>query len=505
MVAPSGSSDRRWWSSLAILGAAAVLAAAVAPGVIAAGGRGGGGGGGGSTTTFATFSLAGTPPAPVGTVCPGAGALCVNGAAEPAIRATLGGAFYASSENGVTSGTIAWKSTDGGRHYQSLPGPNDASQTQESGFAPGGGDTDVAVAPVKNGSGNYNVYVSSLTLASVSVSTSTNNGASWTLNALGADVIGDDREWIAADGASKVCLSYHDAAANMWVNCSNDAGASFTQIADAFDTAHAFLIDSNSSGNLAIDPRSHVIYQTFSGPSSAADTVACGGFTCLNVVYMAVSTDGGASFTDRVVYTNPDNTVAYGSQFTNVSIDAAGNVYSVFTDGNDTFYAWSSDQGSDWSAPVKVNQGPSATAIMPWAVAGAAGKLDIVWYGTSFDDGVTTPDSYPDSAAWYVYFAQNLNATGRKVAFTQVAATPIIHFGGVCLSGIACTGNRDLYDDFGVAVNPLTGLASIVYSDDQYRNDANNVSRSGCTAADNNTGSCDHTAIATQLTGKGLN
>lgn len=32
--------------------------------------------------------------------------------------------------------------------------------------------------------------------------------------------------------------------------------------------------------------------------------------------------------------------------------------------------------------------------------------------------------------------------------------------------GLGCTGNRDLYDDFGIAVNPLTGLASIVYSDE---------------------------------------
>src|SRR5690242_21096017 len=37
----------------------------------------------------------------------------------------------------------------------------------------------------------------------------------------------DDREWIAADGASKVCVSYHDAVTfNIDVNCSADAGRS---------------------------------------------------------------------------------------------------------------------------------------------------------------------------------------------------------------------------------------------------------------------------------------
>jgi hypothetical protein len=489
---------------LAALASFALVTASIAP---VSGAPGGGGGGGKPTSgaTFTNFSLAGTPPQAVGTVCPGAGAACTNGAAEPAIRATADGSFYASSENGVTSGTLAWRSTDGGRHYATLPGPNDASGTQSDGFAPGGGDTDVAVATARNSLGNYNAYVASLTLANVSVSTSTNNGASWTLNPVAANVGGDDREWIAAEGASKVCLSYHDPAANILVGCSYDAGATFLQVADAFDTNHVWLVDSNSTGNLAIDPHNHTIYQTFSGPSSIGDTVGCGGFACLNVVYMAVSTDGGNTFTDRVVYTNPDKNVAYGAQFTNVSVDAAGNAYSVFTDHHNTYYAWSSDRGAHWSVPKQVNQGPSATAIMPWSVAGAAGKLDIVWYGTSFYDGVTAPDNYPATAAWYVYFAQNLAATNKNGSFSQVAASPIIHYGGVCLSGIACTGNRDLYDDFGVAANPLTGLASIVYSDDQYRNDANNAPSANCTASASNSGSCDHTAIATQLTGKGIN
>ncbi len=50
---------------------------------------------------------------------------------------------------------------------------------------------------------------------------------------------------------------------------------------------------------------------------------------------------------------------------------------------------------------------------------------------------------------------------------------------------MTCSGNRDLYDDFGIAVNPTTGLSSITYSDDQ----------------PGNTGSADHTAIATQTGG----
>src|SRR6266852_5730584 len=105
-------------------GAVAVTAIVVAVYVASAAARG-------SATqakgpSFTNFELAATPPNPAGTVCPGS-TLCYNGAAEPAIRATPDGQFYASSENGLGSGTLAWRSGDNGSHYASLLSPNDAS------------------------------------------------------------------------------------------------------------------------------------------------------------------------------------------------------------------------------------------------------------------------------------------------------------------------------------------------------------------------------------------
>lgn len=448
---------------------------------------------------FTTFELSNTP----GTVCPG-NANCTNNAAEPQIRSDPAGHFFASSENGLGGGTEAWSSFDSGNHYTALPSPNAVSKG--SSVAPGGGDTDVATAPVKNAAGIYNVYVASLNLANVDVSTSTDAGKTWKLNPTSASVPGDDREWIAADQASKVCISYHDVATfNIDVNCSYDAGTTFTQLGEAFDVNHAFLAQNNEIGNLVIDPHTHVIYQTFSGIANAGEVSCSQAGSCgYHVVWMAVSTDGGKTFTDHMVYNNPDKTVSYGHQFVNMSIDSAGNVYSVYSDNHNVSYSFSTNQGTSWSAPVQVNAAPSNTAVMPWSVANRAGKIDIVWYGTSYYDGTTPPDNYPSSAAWYVYFAQNVSATTAGSSFTQSQATPIIHYGGVCEGGISCTGNRDLYDDFGVAVNPHTGLASIIYSDDQYTNDANNPPQSGCTASTSNSSSCDHTSIATQTSGASI-
>jgi hypothetical protein len=426
---------------------------------------------------FVNFALGAAP----GTVCPGASG-CTNGAAEPMIRADATGTFYVSSELGLSAGTLAWKSTDGGLHYTALESPNQISQAF-GGLAPGGGDTDLGTAPEANASGVHNVYVASLSLANVTVSTSQDGGATWSKNVTSATIPGDDREWIAADQATKVCVSYHDVVTfNIDVNCSFDAGAHFTQVGSAIDVAHAFLIDDNAIGNLAIDPRNHVVYQVFSGIANVAEAPVPSSF---HAVWIAVSRDGGQTFTDNAVYVNPNTKASYGHQFVNVSVDRAGTVYVVYTDDHNLFYSFSTDGGETFTGPIQVNQAPSATAVMPWSVACDPGQLNIVWYGTSFYDGTTVPDNYPASAAWSVYLAQNRSATVAGSKFTQVAATPIIHFGGVCESGVTCSGNRDLYDDFGIAVNPTTGLASITYSDDQ----------------PGNTGSADHTAIATQTGG----
>src|SRR2546422_10434954 len=80
-------------------------------------------------------------------------------------------------------------------------------------------------------------------------------------------------------------------------NGSFDAGPTFTQVGSAIDLAHAFLIDDNEIGNLAIDPRNHVIYQVFSGIANATEALLPSSF---HAVWIAVSPDGGQTFTDKI-------------------------------------------------------------------------------------------------------------------------------------------------------------------------------------------------------------
>src|SRR2546426_465522 len=226
--------------------------------------------------------------------------------------------------------------------------------------------------------------------------------------------------------------------------------------------------------------------------------------------WIAVSIDGGNTFTDYTVYNNPNTNVDYGHQFINVSVDSAGNLYAVYTDDHNIYYSFSRTFGKNWSGPYQINQAPSKTAIFPWSTAGNAGELDVVWYGTNFYNGVDHPDTYPDTAAWNVYFSQNLNALVPSSSWTQVAASNIIHYGGVCEAGVTCTGNRDLLDDFGVAASPTTGSAVIIYTSDQFVNSTaepatrRSSTSAFCTQATNNDIDCEHTNIAVQTGGSTL-
>src|SRR6266568_1754756 len=406
--------------------------------------------------SFTDFTVAATPPNPAGTVCPGS-ALCYNGAAEPAIGVAPTGRFYASSENGLLGGTLAWTSSDNGLHYSSTPSPNDVSTGsdsvgQESGFEPGGGDTDVAVATATNALGNYNAYVVSLTLANIDVSTSANNGGSWSLNPATALPI-DDRPWVAATGASKVCISYLTAPGillpqvGLHVQCSNDAGGSFTQISNAYDTSAVGLAASQGgsrTGNLAFDPSNPKYMYTVFAYENIEDGPNPNAF--LHNVGLAVSSDGGVTWHDYPVHINPDITAKYDNQFVNVAVDKAGAVYVAYSDN---------------------------------------------------------PEVAPLSIAWKVDLAQSLAAASPSPAFTNTVVNPVVHHGGVCEGGALCTGNRDLFDDFGVEASPTTGFASIIYSDDQYQNDANHKPNAtfNCTASDSDTSTCDHTNVATQTSG----
>lgn len=135
-----------------------------------------------------------------------------------------------------------------------------------------------------------------------------------------------------------------------------------------------------------------------------------------------------------------------------------GTVYVVWSDLKNVWLARSTDHGVSFSSPVRVSS--IATTVMPWAAA-YGGKLDVVYYGstaTSIDD---------PAAVWNDYDTQSLDG-GQT--FTQALVSDVPnHLGAICTGGLGCANSlvtQTLLDLFKEAENPLTGKATIVFTND---------------------------------------
>jgi hypothetical protein len=162
--------------------------------------------------------------------------------------------------------------------------------------------------------------------------------------------------------------------------------------------------------------------------------------------------------------------------FSSLTVDRAGNVYVVWVDTNNhnVYLSTSIDAGTNWSKPLQVNGNPANTNVMPWAVAGTAGTVDIVFYGTSARGD---PNSFPSwlnsrQAAtlvkWFTYFVQVQGATSLTPTIYQVQASEHpTDYGQLCTQGLGCTvsgGDRTLADFFSIAID-ANGAAHIIIDD----------------------------------------
>src|SRR5207245_2415709 len=107
--------------------------------------------------------------------------------------------------------------------------------------------------------------------------------------------------------------------------------------------------------------------------------------------------------------------------FPAVATDRAGNVYIAWIDGANfhLYYAFSTDQGRTWSAPVKVNSGPAVTNEFDWAQGGSPGTLALAWYATrktaqGGSDGMPNYLNDPAGAAAFPWLGYTALITGAN-------------------------------------------------------------------------------------------
>jgi hypothetical protein len=378
-----------------------------------------------------------------------------NADGEPAIHVSRTNDVFLGSERGVGSGSDAWRTLGG------LGGPGASACAQAeyrgqpnavSGFGASGGDVDMAIAPQVNALGNFNVYVASLNLASVNVSTSQDRGTTFSQVPVVEGVPVDDREWIAASGPRTALLSYHDIPTNnIDVLRSDDDGTTFVQTARAIPDTD-YKAQNNELGNLVIDHRNvpaggeFWAYQSFVAPRSSSDSN-------FDEAFVAVSKDGGNTFTDLPVPCSYTKGKDLDHNFPNVSVAPDGTLWYAWSDDTNVKTAVSRDHGKTWKCSGNVAKGLER-GIFPWLAATSAG-VDLVFYGT--------PNATGPNMTWYAEFAQN--PTGTSGGWGAPAAITSVHKGDVCEGGVSCTGGRQLLDDFGVDTDQ-SGWAHIAYSHD---------------------------------------
>ncbi len=377
-----------------------------------------------------------------------------NTAGEPAIHVSRANNVFLGSELGLGGGSVLWRGlgATGGTSASGCGLEFRGQPNAVGGTGASGGDIDVAIANAKNAGGKYNVYVSSLNLGSVNVATSTDNATTFTQTPVQAGLPVDDREWIAAFGATSSLLTYHDVSTNdIDVLRSDNSGTSYTQIAQVIPETD-YKAQNNELGNLVIDHRNlpnttggFYAYQAFVAPSNSSGTHN-------NEAFLGVSSDGGHTWTDRAIpCSTASPTTDLNHNFPNISVAPSGRIWYAWSNDTSIRTAQSSDHGQTWTCSNPVST-TSAQSIFPWLVATSRG-VDLVYYGAPTKTNQT----------WYVYFVQNTSSTATGWGTPQRLMS--VHKGAVCESGVTCTSGRQLLDDFGVDTDSL-GFAHIAYSHD---------------------------------------
>jgi hypothetical protein len=396
---------------------------------------------------------------------------------EPSVAVADDNKHVAVCVPGGAGDTSVWYSADQGRTFGT-------SQTHAAG-PNGGGDCELDFMP------NGTLLNADLEISDSDIHYSKDFGKTWQ----GTQTAGveQDRQWFAHSKDGKTAyLVYHDFAAEAeFYAQSNDGGITWPkqdaahpvngpdQVAPGGATtpakgdAASFLDQGGNtfSGPMLISPDGRETYVMYSISDLGSNlTAATPPYGPTRGIVVAHKGPEDTVFTNKYAVTSTDGKAINGAIFPWGAVDNAGNVYVLYNSDKGspghfhTYYVFSTDKAKTWSDPVKVDGAPIGEGAQIYSTgdAGAAGVLDIAWYGT--DKATSAADA---TAVWQIHFAQVRNATSRAPQITrQLVTTNPIHKGNICLNGLLCVlgGDRSLLDFFELQIGP-DGLANIAYAD----------------------------------------
>jgi hypothetical protein len=381
---------------------------------------------------------------------------------EPRVVHDSLGNLYVAAIQGVPGGNDMWKSIDGGNAWTYLGQPDGAQMLATlgvTGIGVGGGDDDLAV------SSTGAVYMDSLWLGNVTQTVSTDGGTTWFNNPAAGNLPVDDRQWIASYGSNVLYETFRqlgDGVTNntsLWVGKSFDGGHTFPQMSNV--TNPVLGIQPGFEGPITVDQNTGYVYAAFEDSTGTQ-------------IFLAKSTDGGLTWMVKQVWpgTNPATGASVSAVFPVLAEDAGGGLHIVFGDTRNVFLTSSADGGASWTPPVRVNNGVmNKTAVEPWIITGAKGKVDIFWWGTSHTDRMDSTDP------WELQMAQTQNAFAAVPTFALQNVTGVVHINAICTNGLACPGSSRRFAEYFAPDTYLDGNAYIVYPDDLHSNTASGAAR----------------------------
>ncbi len=380
------------------------------------------------------------------------------GSGEPSIAVAPDGTIYVSAIEQL------YRSRDGGASFVSVgaPGctfpfgiqgtPCPPGQETVTATTDGHGDGDVVV----DGAGRLHW----LGLGTgIPYQVSDDGGATWSKAADVSNGTGSDREWMDLTPAGHLATAWRDANGYAF-NGSFDAGATWNGKVKVSDD---FL-----GGPIIHDPvhpaTLYIPGVTFPpGPSVPPSNEPGSGAG----LYLFKSENDGRNWTSIRILdlrVSAADLFFVTQIFPVVAADQAGNLYMVLSTKLDlvpnqapkpasifgVYLFTSTDGGSTWGTPRLLST-PLKAAVLPFVVAGAQGRIAVVWY----EGTVGLPnDVLPD--LWNVKLYEGLGqdqGAGTSVV-VQLNRLPN-HIGSLCTNGTLCLagGDRCLLDFFEVALD----------------------------------------------------